>query len=322
MDAKNDGEELSDTDLRGSDTQDVPIFATKPGGYAVDMTEISRLSAPNTSSSPKRENQRPNGLVSEHKDKGKEKETDARNHKNKDKRRILAESDDSDIDDEGGEAYNDDDDELALVQAKLETMNKAQLKKLCLRQHRKIQEIKFRIKILEKDLKEVRVKQALNDDYQQEARRELREEYELLQRKTKEREDEHRQREEQEAEAKELAAALEAIRRLIPFASFNSSNSRSIALCVRREELEKAEADAAAAIEAALNEPCFPPLASESTEKVPTHVWLDTGIDGNGLFTLPEEVMVDILSRLNATDLASVMQTCKSLTDSAKVRSV
>jgi hypothetical protein len=48
--------------------------------------------------------------------------------------------------------------------------------------------------------------------------------------------------------------------------------------------------------------------------------WPDTGVEGNGLFGLPKEVMLGVFRNLAARDLANLSRTCKWLVEPAQVR--
>jgi len=47
--------------------------------------------------------------------------------------------------------------------------------------------------------------------------------------------------------------------------------------------------------------------------------WPDTGVEGNGLLDLPQEMIIAILSRLSAKDLVHLGRSCKKLAEHAFV---
>jgi hypothetical protein len=84
----------------------------------------------------------------------------------------------------------------------------------------------------------------------------------------------------------------------------------------RTNRQEEAEREAAAAAAAAAQEPEPEPLEAGAGKEE----WDPASVEGNGLFDLPREVMLTVFARLAARDLASLSQTCKTLTEPAQVR--
>ncbi|ELR19345.1 Fbox domain containing protein [Acanthamoeba castellanii str. Neff] len=298
MDADDDdgqSQDFTEVPLSDSAEKRMAVHMTKPGGLALDMAALRR--------SQNAEQAAKAGAPTA----GQPGNPSARAHdkqpKDKGKQRLLVDDDNDDnhdvavhrgsngkIDDDGDDSDDSDD---TVFKVRLDTMSKGQLKKLCLKQHRKIERMRFLIQTLEKDLKNVRVSNALDDDWQRETRDEWESELAHQKQEAGAREAERRRKAIEDAqEAKAIADALEA---------------------VKKQE----EADREAAAAAAAQEPEPEPVPLEEP-MAGNEEWDPASVEGNGLFDLPREVMLTVFARLAARDLASLSQTCKMLIEPAQ----
>ena len=221
-DDDDDGQSQDFTEVPLSDSAEkrMAVHMTKPGGLALDMAALRRSQNAEQAAKAGASTVGQSGNPS------------ARAHdkqpKDKGKQRLLVDDDDDapdvvvhhgsngKIGDDG-----DDSDDDTVFKVKLDTMSKGQLKKLCLKQHRKIERMRFLIQTLEKDLKSVRVSNALDDDWQRESRDEWESDLESQKQEAGAREAERRRKAIEDAqEAKAIADALEAVKRYHTFLPF------------------------------------------------------------------------------------------------------
>jgi hypothetical protein len=325
-----DGQSQDFTEVPLSDSAEkrMAVHMTKPGGLALDMAALRR--------SQNAEQAAKAGAPTA----GQPGNPSARAHdkqpKDKGKQRLLVDDDNDDdhdvavhhgsngkIDDDGDDSDDSDD---TVFKVRLDTMSKGQLKKLCLKQHRKIERMRFLIQTLEKDLKNVRVSNALDDDWQRETRDEWESELAHQKQEAGAREAERRRKAIEDAqEAKAIADALEAVKKYHTLLTFTMCVVCACAVVRVRVRVSdnltnrQEEADREAAAAAAAQEPEPEPVPLEEP-MAGNEEWDPASVEGNGLFDLPREVMLTVFARLAARDLASLSQTCKMLIEPAQVR--
>jgi hypothetical protein len=218
MDTDDDQDDFTDLPLDDSAERKLGTQMTKPAGLALDMAAL-RLSqsaeAARESTNGHHMSTKPAAAIVEakNKDKGKQRllvddEHDDDAHSEPIDNGYRESDANSDLD--AGDDDDSDNGEKVELAIRLETMSKHQIKRLCMKQHRKIKQLRFNIKTLEKDLKSVSVANAMDDDWQREARNEWEAELQRQKDRANERDAERRKAAEATEEAKALAAALEA----------------------------------------------------------------------------------------------------------------